>query len=62
MTQPILNRPRVVASVGESVAAAVQQHVGVDARQSGARADALDQPVDGIRRERAAALGGKDER
>ena len=50
MTQPILNRPRVVASVGESVAAAMAQHVGVDARQSSARTDALEVAIDGVTR------------
>jgi hypothetical protein len=38
------------------------QHVGVDWKgEAGARADALDEPIDGIRRERPAALGGEDE-
>jgi hypothetical protein len=39
----------------------VAQHVRVDRKgESGATADALDEAVDGIRRERATALGGED--
>lgn len=54
MTEPVLNAARVMSSVGERIAAAVSQHVGVDARQAGARADrlireALDDLVDTMR-------------
>jgi hypothetical protein len=62
MAEPVLDGPGVAASIGQGVAAAVTQHVGVDARWPGALADALDEPVDGIGRERSAALGGEDER
>jgi hypothetical protein len=38
------------------------EHVDVDRKgESGARADALDQAIDGIGRERTAALSGEDE-
>jgi len=37
------------------------QHVEVDGKwNAGPLADDLDQPVDGVRRERRAALGGED--
>jgi hypothetical protein len=56
--EPILNCPRVDAVVGQLVTAAMPQHVEVHRqRQAGTLADNLDQPVDGIRRERRAALG-----
>ena len=63
VSEPILDASRVVAGIGESVAAGVAQHVGVNRKsESGALADALDQLVDRIRREWAAALGGEHER
>jgi hypothetical protein len=62
VAEPILNAPRVVACVGERVAARMTQHVNVNRKgEACARADALDQPIDRIGRERTAALGGEDE-
>ena len=38
------------------------EHVSVDREgEAGALADALNQPIDGVGRERSAALGGEDE-
>jgi hypothetical protein len=43
MAKPILNAPRVVAGVGECVAARVAQHVNVDRKgEAGTGTDALD--------------------
>jgi hypothetical protein len=51
-----------LADIDQGVAAGVAQHMGVDRKgEAGAHADALDESVDGVRRERAAALGGEDE-
>jgi hypothetical protein len=62
VTEPVLDAPRVVARAGQRVAAGVVQDVGVNRKgEAGARADALDEPIDGVGRERAAALGGEDE-
>lgn len=61
MAKPILNPPCVVAGVGERETASMPNHVGVDRRQAGTLADALQMAADGIGRERAAALGGEDE-
>jgi hypothetical protein len=42
MAEPILNAPRVVASIGQGVAAGVAQHVNVHGdSEGGALADAL---------------------
>jgi hypothetical protein len=50
--EPVLNGAGVMAGVGQGVAAAVPQHVGVDGEiEAGARADALDQSIGGVRRE-----------
>jgi hypothetical protein len=57
MTEPRLNGPRVVTSIGERISTAVAQHVGVDReRKLRASADALDLPVDRVRCELAAAF------
>ena len=62
MTKPILKCARIVAGVGEGIAAGVSQHVRMDReRQSCALADALYQAVDGIRSEWPAALGSEHE-
>ena len=62
MAEPILYSPRVVTSIGQRVATRVSQHEGVDRKgEAGARADALHQAVDGVGRERAAALGCEHE-
>jgi hypothetical protein len=61
MTEPILDCSRIIASIGQGVAASVPEHVGVNlVGESGARASALNKPIDGVRGERAAALSGKD--
>ena len=42
MAEPVLDQPRVVAGVGQGVAAGVAQHVSVDPkRQLGARPNGL---------------------
>ena len=62
MAEPVLNAVGVVASIGQRVATGVPEHVSVDRKgESSTRADALDEPVDRIGREPAAALGGEDE-
>jgi hypothetical protein len=62
VAEPILNAPRVVTGIGQRVAASVPQHVCVHRKgDEGARPDALDELVDGVSGERAAALGGEDE-
>jgi hypothetical protein len=58
MAEPVLDQPRVVASIGQGIAAGVAQHVGMDPeRQLGALADCLHQAVDGVSREWTAPLG-----
>ena len=58
MAQPILDCSRVVACVGQCIAAGVPQHVNVNLeREAGALANALDQPIDGIGGEWGATLG-----
>jgi hypothetical protein len=57
MAEPILNCPRVVPCVGQGIAVGVAEHVHVNLEgEAGAVADALDQPIDRIGGERAAAL------
>jgi hypothetical protein len=47
--------------IGQRVAAAVPQHVGVNGVvEAGTCADALDQPADGVRCEGSAPFGRKD--
>ena len=49
MPEPILNCPRVMACIGQGVAAGMPQHVDVNLeRKASALADALDQAIDGI--------------
>jgi hypothetical protein len=49
VTQPILDASRVVAGIGQRVAARVAQHVGVNRKgEACPHADALDEPVDGV--------------
>lgn len=60
MTQPVLDGACVMAFVGQRVAATVARHVGADGESvAGARADALNQAIDGIGRERSAPLRRK---
>src|SRR5215470_13661159 len=62
MAEPVLDQPRVVASIGQGVAAGVAQHVSMDPkRQLGALANGLHEAVDGVSGERAAALRLEDE-
>ena len=57
MTKPILNGASIVPLVGQRVPASVPQHVGVNFEgEAGALANALDEPIDGIWRERPASL------
>ena len=63
MAKPVLDSSGVVAGVGQRVAAGIAQHVRVDRKgEACAGINALDQPVDGVGRERAAALGGEHKR
>jgi hypothetical protein len=56
MAEPILDASRVVAGIVQGVAAGVAKHVDVHWEgEAGAYADALDEPVHRIGRERAAA-------
>jgi len=51
-----------VAGIGQGIAAGMTQHVSMDRQAKAARAPMqFDEPVDGVRRERTAALGGEDE-
>ena len=60
MAEPILDGPRVVSGVRQGVAAAVAEHVGMHREiEASALANAFYQAIDGVRRERAAALGRK---
>src|SRR6516164_5075073 len=62
MAEPVLDEPRVVASVGQGVAAGVAQHVGMDPeRQLGALANGFYEAINGVSRKWTAALGLKDE-
>jgi hypothetical protein len=62
MAETILDASRVAACVSEGMAAGITKHVSVDLeRQAGALTDPLDQAIDGVGRERAAALGGEHE-
>ena len=48
MAEPVLDQPRVVASIGQGIAASVAQHVSVDPeRQLGARANGLHEAING---------------
>ena len=61
VAEPVLCRPGIDAVVGELVPARMLQHVEMEGyRQAGTLADDLHQPVDGVRRERGAALAGED--
>jgi hypothetical protein len=60
VTEPILQRPGIMAGVRQGVAAGVADHVAVDREsKAGALTDALDKPIDGVRCERAVALALK---
>ena len=62
MAEPVLDQPRVVASIGQGIAAGVAKHVGVDPeRQLGARANGFHETINGVSRKWTAALGLKDE-
>src|SRR5262245_7132829 len=53
-----LQRPRVVASVGERVAGSVAQHVRMDGKgHASALTDAAEQSVEALGRHRSTALG-----
>ena len=58
MTEPILDGACIVPLVRQCVAAGVAEHVAVDREgQSGALTNALDLPIDCIRREAGPSLG-----
>ena len=62
MTEPVLDGPRIVPCIRQRVAAAVAQHVGVNREGKPARSPMrLIKPIDGVRGERAAALGREHE-
>ena len=61
MAEPILNSPCVVPLIRKCVSTGVPQHVGVNFEgEAGALANALDQPINGIRREWSASLRLED--
>src|SRR5262249_44578657 len=61
MAEPVLDQPRVMPGVGYGIAAGVAQHMGVDPkRQLGPLADGLHKAIDGVSRERPAALSLED--
>ena len=58
MAEPVLNCPRVVARIGQRIAAGVPEHVHVNLkREAGTFADAFDQAIDCIGCKRGTALG-----
>ena len=60
MAQPVVNCAGVDPVVGKLIAAAGPEHVEVNWKgEAGTRANDLHKPVDGVRRERGAALGGE---
>ena len=62
MAEPVLDQPRVMAGIGQGVAAGVAQHVGMDPEpQLGARANGFHEAINGVSRKWTAALGLKDE-
>jgi hypothetical protein len=62
MAEPVLDQPRVVAGIGQGVAAGVAQHVGVDPkRQLGPIANGFHEAINCVSRKWTAALGFKDE-
>jgi hypothetical protein len=63
VAEPVLNGARIVALIGQGVTAGVPKHVRVDLEgEFGARTDALDQAIDGICREWAAARASARDR
>ena len=56
MPEPHLNGPCVIASVGQSVAAGIAQHVGMSLQLEAGRCRPLDHAREAGRRERGAAL------
>ena len=49
MTEPVLDQPRVMAGIGQGIAASVAQHVSVDPeRQLGARAKGFHEAINGV--------------
>jgi hypothetical protein len=49
VTEPVLNRPRIMTRIGQRIAAAVAKHVGMNLeRHSGALADALNKAIDSV--------------
>jgi hypothetical protein len=61
MAEPVLDQPRVVASIGHGIAAGVAKHVSVDPkRQLGAPANGFDEPINGVSRKWTAALSLED--
>jgi hypothetical protein len=61
MAEPVLDQPRVMASIGHRIAAGVAQHVSVDPKgQLGPIADGLHDAVDGVSRKWTPAFGLED--
>ena len=60
MAKPILDSPRIVATRGKRIAAAVSEHLNVDREgKPGTCTDALDKTVDRVRGKRAAPFRGE---
>ena len=56
MAEPVLDQSRVVAGIGQGIAAGVAKHVGVDPeRQLGARANGFHETINGVSRKWTAA-------
>jgi len=63
MAEPVLNAPRVLAGIGQGVAAGVPERVEVGRKgEARTRADALDEPIDRVGPERPDALSAEYER
>ena len=62
MAHVVLQRPRIMAVIGQLKAAGMPQHMNVDreAEQARSVAQALHQLIQGVGRHRAAALRGED--
>ena len=63
VAEPVLDEPCVMTRIGQGITAGVAQHMSMDPeRQLGALANGFHEAVDGVRRERPAALSLEDKR
>jgi hypothetical protein len=62
MPKPVLDCPRIVPLIGQSVAARVPQHMDMDGEiEASAFADAFNEAIYGVIAERSVALGAEYE-